>query len=649
MFALILTLLISGCGGGGGTSSANNITSTPSNSQPSREYYSLTTARYPGNIITRDNILFWSEQSLTPINKVSVLDGQPPVALASSIGVVKDYLIAGQYIYWIDNQSSKFSKCFIKRSSLDGSTSTILYQCDTSSWTGVTVLYADANDLYWVESVANPNGGTTTSTTQQIKRMPLVGGNSQLVYSTDNTVTYLAGDDACLYWTETTLAMNAQNSLHKISKDSSGHQVLLSNQKSFTAKPLIVGNTVFLAMITGTVNGNEVYSLASLPKSGGTLQLHYSYSDYWMNGHTIRELTADSASIYWTEYSSVKKIPISGGTAVTLVSAAPFNAYVGYSGITLLGDQVFFTDGKYIRSVPSAGGSVATRATLHFWAGRIRSDQSSVYWDESGNDAMTTVCIAKLTPPGLSTGTVVTGISSSRYPFTIDNGSVFIADGETLKKVSITGGRIDVVLEGDPFKIINNVYTDGTSIYFLVQQQLKKMSQTTGIVETLANGLICDNVGNNNDSLFNGRYLYCVDAGSYGSGNKFFRVSLDSGAVSQIASNIGYVSDWTTDGTNLFYSNQDSGVVYRVSVSGGVVSKMFTTNGFDITKLASDGQYLYWINQTRFAKTEIASGNTENIYLGLTGSANEIKVDANNIYWSVSGLNDGRINLATPK
>jgi hypothetical protein len=244
---------------------------------------------------------------------------------------------------------------------------------------------------------------------------------------------------------------------------------------------------------------------------------------------------------------------------------------------------------------------------------------------------------------------MVTGIGSFWHPFSVDSSNLFVADGETIKKVPITGGRTELVLTKSIYQNINNVYTDGTSVYFLTQQELQKFSQTTGAVVTVASDLVCDNAGHRNDSLFMGRYLYCVDAGSVSSGDKFFRVSLDTGDISNIATNIGYVSEWTTDGNYLFYSDQNTGNVYKVSVSGGEVTKIFTTNGWDITKLASDGQFLYWINQTKFAKTDIASGSTEYIYLGLTGSAYEIMVDENSIYWSVNGLNDGRIYLATPK
>jgi hypothetical protein len=601
-------------------------------------------------MISKNNFLFWSENSQTPINRISLLGNQQSTALASTMGVVNDYLLAGEYIYWIDNQSTKYGNGFIKRSRLDDGTTTILYQVAIASWSGVTELYADTTNLYWVESIPDPNGVTTTSTIHQIKRMPLGGGTAHVVYSSGNGVRYLAGDDTNLYWVETTTVdMHSVSSLHRIGKDSNGHQVVLSNQRQITAKPLILGDTIYLALITGTTNiGDSVYSLASVPKSGGTLQILYSYSDYGMDGHSIRELAADSTYIYWIEYASVKKIAISGGAVITLASSVPSGS-IGNVSLTLFGDKVFWADGKYIKSVASAGGSLTDWSTLHFWTNRIKSDTSGIYWDEWGNDANTTVRIAKLNPSTFKTDTVVTGIGSTWYPFSVDSSNIFIADGEAIKKVPVAGGRMEVVLEKDPYQIISNVYTDGTSVYFLAQQQLQKLSQATGTVGTIATGLVCDNAGDNNDSLFIGRYLYCVDAGSVSSGNKFFKVSLDTGAVSTIATNIGIVSDWTTDGTNLFYSDQDSGKVYKVSVNGGDVTTMFTTNGFDITKLASDGQYLYWINQTVFAKTNIASGSTEYIYIGLTGSANVIIVDADSIYWGVGRLNDGTIYLAKPK
>ena len=76
---------------------------------------------------------------------------------------------------------------------------------------------------------------------------------------------------------------------------------------------------------------------------------------------------------------------------------------------------------------------------------------------------------------------------------------------------------------------------------------------------------------------------------------------------------------------------------------------MFTTNVYDITQLATDGQYLYWVNQTNLAKTPVAGGKTDHILNGLLEQGMGIAVDDTNIYWSYNDSTSGGINMATPK
>ena len=148
------------------------------------------------------------------------------------------------------------------------------------------------------------------------------------------------------------------------------------------------------------------------------------------------------------------------------------------------------------------------------------------------------------------------GYSYPIHTFAVDDAFVFIADGETIKKVSVNGGMLDVIVAKDPGQLVGSVGSDGAYLYWFcpktaqsVFSMLQKMPINGGPIETIVTDL------NTRYGKLMGRYYFWIESvPGPNTSYQISKVSLDTGAVSQIASDIRWVSYWTTDGTNVYFS-----------------------------------------------------------------------------------------------
>jgi len=624
-------------------------------SSVTRSYYELQTGPYPSNMISKNGYLFWSEASQTPINKI-IISGGETIPLANSMSFVSDYIVTAQYIYWIDVPNlagvvgTPYSNACLKKTSLDG-TSTIVLVCGAES------LYVDDTNVFWMVPIPDPTG-LTSSTIQNINKMQLDGSGIVTLASTTNSVRFLTGDTNNIYWTEGT-------QLHRMAKDGSGNQVILDGIGDQTTKPVFAPEGIYLAYDIGIVDTtmeDEGYELGLLPSTGGAFQILLTYKDYWENGNRIGGLAADDTNIYWINKQTVNSVLKSGGTSTTLAAEAqsPNGPNVQFTGIVLNGDTIYWSgtlgNRGNIKSISKYGGPVVTWEDNTFLTSNLSLAAGAIYWLETAPGYSPTRRIAKLNTTDGTISTLLTGIEGGpMHQFSVDDQFVFIADQEMVKRVPVSGGKLDFVASEDPGVMVDSAYTDGTNVYWTAlssSQHLMRVPVGGGLPVLVADNLPC-----NIDSggfIFHDRNLYCFSTiPGPGSINylSFYMISIDTGAVSQITANInGYLSTWTTDGMNIYYSNQDLGTVYKISVSNGDMTQMFTTNLADITQLASDGEYLYWINQSTLAKTSISDGKTEYILNQLLNEGLGIAVDDNNIFWSYyDGLSNAAIYMATPK
>ncbi len=85
-------------------------------------------------------------------------------------------------------------------------------------------------------------------------------------------------------------------------------------------------------------------------------------------------IAVDAESVYFTNESTVMKVPIEGGTAITLASELPSSR-----GFVLQGQSVYWTADDSILRVGVGGGAVATIESGQFGLWSLASDATSLF------------------------------------------------------------------------------------------------------------------------------------------------------------------------------------------------------------------------------------------------------------------------------
>ncbi len=226
----------------------------------------------------------------------------------------------------------------------------------------------------------------------------------------------------------------------------------------------------FLAVDAENVYWSDYSSVRKVSKSDRTLTVLASgLNDPW-------QVAVDDINVYWAEYYgfAVKKVGINGGVVTTLASCGnePY--------LTIDADNVYWT-GNGISKVSKNGGTTLKLSTGS--ATGIAVDSQNVYWTEYG----TSGAVKKMPITG---GLAVT-LASAAYAISIavDSNSVYFSDGGQIKKV---GSDIGVVTSlTSQHHGVYALTIDSTAVYWIEANDwqgvaVKKVSKDGGMVTTLA-------------------------------------------------------------------------------------------------------------------------------------------------------------------
>lgn len=123
-------------------------------------------------------------------------------------------------------------------------------------------------------------------------------------------------------------------------------------------------------------NSND-QTIRRAPRSGGD-------STTLTTGKNLGDLVLDGATIYYSDESSLKKIPKQGGPPETLAQNE-----VGLVGLAVSNGQIFWSSTNGVRTMPTAGGAPKT-IVMGTYAGtsslyRVVVDAANVYWPDNGS------------------------------------------------------------------------------------------------------------------------------------------------------------------------------------------------------------------------------------------------------------------------
>src|SRR5262249_49849022 len=150
----------------------------------------LVTSPGPASLVVAGDSLIWSDSSDTPIKAVPI-DGGPTRVLVRKIGIPETAARSGAALYWISGTG-------LSRSAPDGSNVRQSAQGARDPVTSTTSLLVDDDSAYWVNTVSS--SACSPACDWAIVRVPLDGGASSTVVTTQTRVIALGEDATSLYW-----------------------------------------------------------------------------------------------------------------------------------------------------------------------------------------------------------------------------------------------------------------------------------------------------------------------------------------------------------------------------------------------------------------------------------------------------------------
>ena len=521
-------------------------------------------------------------------------------------------MVRGGYAY-------SSSGCTIFKASLDGATSTVLArttQCAEEGHIAVDNAY-----VYFTTYVSSPNTWT-------VRRVPIGGGPSAALVSTGKALRGLATDGTNVYWEEERYPDpgGPQSSVRAIPVGGGAPVDLATGLLALRGGLVVRDTDLFFA----DVNYVDTYRVMKVSTGGGSVTVLATVP----SPELPTDIAVDDTKVYWTIKGAVKAVPSGGGTVETLVGGLGSPA-----GLVITPGELFWTEtvcctiraNGIVKKIPIAGGPVTILASARDWPGDIAADASHVYWVEGG-------AYGEIEGYGGIVKTPLTGGDVSAIsdpgpgvlpPFAADDTNVYFANKWSVKKVPLAGGPVQQLAVAGFY--IEEIATDGSYVYWIEgpSSLVRRVSVNGGPVAVVGFG----GSGPPGPLAVDGAYAYWVDHF-----DKIVKAPKGGGPVITLASGLPFLSALVTDGTNLFFSEQDSGAVRRMSVNGGPISFVTLAEEFSQLTLALDQQNLYWIGQSNVVTVPKTGGFGTPIAMGLWSSIlvpNGLAPDGRGgVYWT---------------
>jgi len=583
------------------------------------------------HIAVQDDYLIWSEYSDTPIRKVPKYGGSIST-LAHAMGATMNLMIHNGQIFWIERWGTRYPEIwdtrYLNKTSLDGTVTTVLAQANNYIPMGREryadmVIYVDS--VYWVTSTM---GGVFS-----INKVPINGGESTALMTTSIPIMSLVRDDSSLYWVEWLDGGYDKGSIKKMPPNGGIPTTVYS-----------AGNQSIVYGVMAVSGGEIVFGDIDLTQSRWRLmKVSISGGPATVLVDAISEeptrIIIDGSSVYWADAHSVNTIPLSGGERIVLADSLG-----GPLDLAVVAENLFWTENYEnpgsIKKVPITGGSITTLVDELDLPLRLATDGPYLYFVENFPGSACPYMdgrIARVSQDGGVIETVLSGVRNlnpewggirQTVVFATDNTNVYFADGCAIKKVPLAGGLVERIWSF-PLYPINSIATDGEFIYcFDNMTTISKIPVNGG--EPIALTPWSPGISDQPIRLVDDIIYWASDH------NTLKKMDKNGDVVVTIASNLPFLSDFVVDGENIFFSENDTGMIRRISVNGGPITTLALSLRFSWNIMALDQQNVYFINQLSIGKVPKTGGNVTS-YGGLStflDYPSGITVDQNDLYWT---------------
>ncbi len=252
--------------------------------------------------------------------------------------------------------------------------------------------------------------------------------------------------------------------------------------------------------------------------------------------------------VYWsTQGGEVLKVPIDGGTPVSLVASEGGGNY-----LVVDAGSAYWTGDDALMKVPVSGGTPTLLTEVPDWAPYgLASDASSVYWTDYRGHAVRKVSTDGGTPTTLATlGTNPTGIA-------VDTVNVYWLDG-FLKSVPLAGGPITVHSPAGGLALA----VDGANAYWVDDDNVMMCALASCTPTILASGQ-----DDPRSVVTDATSVYWVNLGTSFNDRRdgsIMKVSIAGGTVTQLASWQNFALNIAVDASNVYWTTLRGGTVMKL-------------------------------------------------------------------------------------
>jgi hypothetical protein len=388
--------------------------------------------------------LYWSDAGRTPVNRVN-FDGRTYRPLADAVSRISSFEVKGADIFWMGSRNGEAASCSggtvikeVHQSALDGSSTLLLAEGSNCSRATPDLVVDDAH-LYFVDAPSQP--------VQEIVRVPREGGERVTVARNTSwrKILGLAGDATHLYWLEEDYppSVGPGSVLVKMPKAGGPPQTLAEGLKLLIGGLRLDGDDLLFAETDGSLD-----RILSMPTGGGALSVLAEVTHPVHSPKQVIAFAVDEAHVYWLDSDALNAKPRGAGSSAELASGLAFPRDLESDGTTVVWteESPHASLPSQVKSVPALGGAPtvlladADRPTF------LSIIEGQAYYVEGSSPSFSMKGASTIRRVPLAGGpaeTVLGGVATIYPPIATDGTSVFIGDGERIKKVPVDGGRVE--------------------------------------------------------------------------------------------------------------------------------------------------------------------------------------------------------------